>query len=202
MVAQEKIADRVPQTVRLDTNYQDAQPGIVVLRVPGTSPTEAAMRFPLRVQASCEAGNSRRIAGPRQSSAGTPATAKPTCRGVTPVHGKLVADGEERPDSQGAMDHVTGKLPTEPVKTMLSWNGVSSSKMFAATDTGLYDVTSAGTFGAVSPSLTNGRRVRQFRTTGGSFWSVSMALTIWYITTARPGPASPTLSLGLGLPPF
>lgn len=30
MVAQEKIADRVPQTVRLDTNYQDAQPGIVV----------------------------------------------------------------------------------------------------------------------------------------------------------------------------
>mgnify|MGYP000983838757 FL=1 len=71
---------------------------------------------------------------------------------------------------KGAMDHVTGKLPTEPVKTMLSWNGVSSSKMFAATDTGLYDVTSAGTFGAVSQALTNGRvESVNFRTTGGSF---------------------------------
>lgn len=71
---------------------------------------------------------------------------------------------------KGAVNHVTGLASTEYVKTMLTWNGPSSSKMFAATDSGLYDVTAAGTFGAVSKALTNGRvEYVNFRTTGGSF---------------------------------
>jgi hypothetical protein len=70
---------------------------------------------------------------------------------------------------KGAMDHATG-LGTTPIKTMLSWNGVSSSKLFAVTDSGLYDATTAGAIGAVSQALTNGRvESVNFRTTGGSY---------------------------------
>lgn len=70
---------------------------------------------------------------------------------------------------KGAMDHVTG-LGATPVKTLLTWNGLSSSKMFACTDAGIYDVTASGTFGAPVKALTNGRvESVNFRGTGGSF---------------------------------
>lgn len=71
---------------------------------------------------------------------------------------------------KGALNHATDIGSTVPVKTMLAWNGVSSSKMFAATDSGFYDVTASGAVGAVSHPLTNGRvEYVNFRTTGGSF---------------------------------
>jgi hypothetical protein len=71
---------------------------------------------------------------------------------------------------KGAVDFATGFPPATPIKTLLTWNGVSSSKLFAATDTGLYDITTGGSVGAVSQALTNGRvEYVNFRTTGKSY---------------------------------
>lgn len=71
---------------------------------------------------------------------------------------------------KGALDFATGLPSTTPVKTLLPWNGPSSSKLFAATDSGIYDVTSGGAVGAISQALTNGRvEYVNFRGTGGSF---------------------------------
>lgn len=70
---------------------------------------------------------------------------------------------------KGAQDYATG-LGATPIKTMLTWNGVSSSKMYACTDTGIYDVTAGGVIGAAVKAVTNGRiESVNFRTTGKSY---------------------------------
>lgn len=70
---------------------------------------------------------------------------------------------------KGATNWVTG-LGSVPIKSLMTWEGLTSSKLFAATDAGVYDVTSSGTFGAVSTAVTNGRlEYVNFRTSGGSF---------------------------------
>ncbi len=71
---------------------------------------------------------------------------------------------------KGALDFATGLAASAPVKSLLTWNGPSSSKLFAATDNGLYDISAGGAFGSVAKALTNGRvESVNFRTTGGSF---------------------------------
>jgi len=72
---------------------------------------------------------------------------------------------------KGATFHATG-LPAQG-KTLLPWVGSSGSKLFAATDSGIYDVTSAGTVGASVSTITNGKCIYiNFSTTGGSFLMV------------------------------
>jgi hypothetical protein len=72
---------------------------------------------------------------------------------------------------KGALDHMTG-LSTTPIKSLLAWHGRSGSpknRLFACADTGIYDATVAGTFGAVSTPCTDGRWVgKNFATTGTS----------------------------------
>lgn len=56
------------------------------------------------------------------------------------------------------------------VKTVLAWNGVASSKLFAATDAGVFDVTAGGAIGAAVLARTNGYLCSiNFNTTGGSY---------------------------------
>lgn len=70
---------------------------------------------------------------------------------------------------KGALDHATG-LGIAPIKTLLTWNGLTGSKLFACTDSGIYDTTSAGAIGAPVKAITNGRvEAINFRGTGGSF---------------------------------
>lgn len=70
---------------------------------------------------------------------------------------------------KGATDWLTG-LTAQIVKTLLTWNGPSSNKLFAATDLGIYDATAGGVAGAIDSPLTNGRvESVNFNTTGGSF---------------------------------
>lgn len=70
---------------------------------------------------------------------------------------------------KGALDFATG-LASTPVKTLCAWNGADSNKLFAATDSGLYDITAGGAIGAVDQVLTNGRvESINFNTTGGSY---------------------------------
>lgn len=69
---------------------------------------------------------------------------------------------------KGSSDWVTG-LPQTP-KTLVSWVSGTSFKLFAVTDAGFYDVTSAGAVGAVQSSLTNGEvSFTNFTTVGGNF---------------------------------
>ena len=67
----------------------------------------------------------------------------------------------------GAVDWTTG---LGQVKSTFAWQGVSGRKLFASTDTGLYDATSSGAVGAVSLARTNGYgHAINFTTTGGHF---------------------------------
>jgi hypothetical protein len=71
---------------------------------------------------------------------------------------------------KGSLDHVTGFAnPVETVAEYLPPSGVS--KLFAASGTGIYDVTTAGTVGAaVQSGLTNARwQTASITTAGGSF---------------------------------
>lgn len=71
----------------------------------------------------------------------------------------------------GCADHVTGF--TSPVKTLMTWTGANSAAtpvMFAATDDGIYDVTSAGVVGAAVSTITQGTcQWTNITTPGGSF---------------------------------
>lgn len=73
---------------------------------------------------------------------------------------------------KGALDHVTG-LGTAPVKSLAAYNprGSSSPKqLFACTDSGVYDASIAGVFGAAVGTLTNGAAYSvNYGTTGGSY---------------------------------
>lgn len=75
---------------------------------------------------------------------------------------------ETRP---GAADHVTGFA--SPVKALMTWEAASGSpsrRLFAATDAGIYDATTAGAVGASVSSLTSGECVHtNFRTSGNSY---------------------------------
>jgi hypothetical protein len=54
----------------------------------------------------------------------------------------------------GAIDWVTGFAT--PPRTLLPWNGQSSSKLFAATNTAIYNVTAGGALGASVATVTSG----------------------------------------------
>lgn len=64
----------------------------------------------------------------------------------------------------GAVNHVTGFAET--VKGLWAWEGPSSRKLFATTDDGIYDVTSAGSVGAAASAITSGRTVGTTIATG------------------------------------
>jgi hypothetical protein len=67
----------------------------------------------------------------------------------------------------GASDHVTGFA--SPVKGLHQWTGGGSSiAIFATTDTGVYNVTSAGAVGAAVAALTNGSTRSVNISTGGT----------------------------------
>jgi len=68
----------------------------------------------------------------------------------------------------GRSDWVTGFSAN--VRGLMPYNGGASSKLFAATSAGVYDVTSSGTMGAVVTACTDGRWISvNFRTAGGSY---------------------------------
>ena len=69
----------------------------------------------------------------------------------------------------GTTSHVTGL--GSAVQSLMEWAGPSSRKMFGATATAIYDVTSAGAVGAAAVSgLTNGYwQTTSMTTAGGSF---------------------------------
>jgi hypothetical protein len=68
----------------------------------------------------------------------------------------------------GAENWATG-APTD-VQTLLTWNGLASQKMFAATATGIRDATTAGVMGASLSTLTNGYLIStDFNVLGGAY---------------------------------
>jgi hypothetical protein len=70
---------------------------------------------------------------------------------------------------KGAVAHTTGF--SEPVRTLMDWTSAAGvSKLFAATNIGLYEVTAPGTMPAPAVALTNGwGQHTQFKTSAGSF---------------------------------
>lgn len=73
---------------------------------------------------------------------------------------------------KGCVTHKTG-LGLTPVKSLAVWNprGMTTQKrIFACADTGVYDATVAGAFGASVTPITDGKVIStNFGTTGGSF---------------------------------
>lgn len=90
-------------------------------------------------------------------------------RGYAPVLTNLFPAGVAVRLRPGAVDHVTGF--TAPVKALLPWTGLTgTSKLFAATDSGIYDVTVAGVVGASVSSHTQGWcEHTQFGTSGANY---------------------------------
>lgn len=73
----------------------------------------------------------------------------------------------------GAAHHVTGFSNNEP-KTLLPWNGEASQRLFAATNTGIYEVTTAGTVGSSVQARTNGYcTYTNFTVAGGTYLFVA-----------------------------
>lgn len=69
----------------------------------------------------------------------------------------------------GATDHVTG-FGASVVKSVMTWRGTASQKLFASTDSGIYDVTAAGAVGAVVQARTDGyAQYINFNTTGQAY---------------------------------
>ena len=69
----------------------------------------------------------------------------------------------------GCSDHVTG-FGANAIKTVMSWKGTASQKLFAATDAGIYDVTTVGAVGAAAIVRTEGYTCyTNFNTTGQSY---------------------------------
>lgn len=69
----------------------------------------------------------------------------------------------------GVQDYATGA--TSNIKSLMTWNGQSSSKLFAFQDSGIYDVTATGTvWPALSLTRTEGYNCGiNFTTTGGHY---------------------------------
>jgi len=70
----------------------------------------------------------------------------------------------------GHASYATG-MGSNPIDSLMAWNGPATSKMFAAVGTEIYDVTSSGAVGAADvSSLTNARWQHvNFTTAGGTF---------------------------------
>lgn len=104
---------------------------------------------------------------------------------------------------RGHVEHATG-LPEADVKTIMSWEGPSSRKMFAATNGAIYDVTDAGAVGSADVSSLNANdwQFINFATSGGNFllavngsddplnysgsaWSTSPAITASGLTASN-----------------
>lgn len=73
----------------------------------------------------------------------------------------------------GCTEHAEGM--TDPVTALLTYEGLTGSKLFAATADSIYDVTASGSVGAAAiSSLTSGVWTGQmFATTGGNFLYIS-----------------------------
>lgn len=73
---------------------------------------------------------------------------------------------------KGASDHATG-LGVAAIKSLLPWHarsGTPRNRLFACTDAGIYDATTAGAIGASVSALTDGRCLSvNFGTTGNSY---------------------------------
>lgn len=71
---------------------------------------------------------------------------------------------------RGNTIHVTG-IGAHPIETLMTWNGPTASKMFAAANNKIFDVTTAGSVGsAVVSSLGSNRwQTTNFATSGGNF---------------------------------
>lgn len=68
----------------------------------------------------------------------------------------------------GAIDWATGAASA--IKTVMPWRGQASEKLFAVTNAGIYDVTTAGTIGASAQARTNGYcSYINFNTTGQAY---------------------------------
>lgn len=68
----------------------------------------------------------------------------------------------------GSADWSTGYAA--PVRHLMAWNGLGSQKMFAATDTGIFDATTQGAVGAAAIAVTNGYMSSvSFNVLGGAF---------------------------------
>jgi hypothetical protein len=94
---------------------------------------------------------------------------------------------------KGSSAHATGM--TGPVKSLATWQGPTSSKLFGFTDAGAFDVTAAGAVGAVSRALTEGYvNTVNFTTSGGHFLVVVNGIddlvyyngTVWATTANFP----------------
>lgn len=69
---------------------------------------------------------------------------------------------------KGRINWVTGFAAD--IKSLLAYNGPSATKLFASTNTGIYDVTTSGAVGAAVTACTNGRwESVNFSNSGGSF---------------------------------
>lgn len=74
----------------------------------------------------------------------------------------------------GATAFCTSVGPNETVKTLCSWKGPASQKLFAFTDAGIYDISAGGAITSVDQAYTNGYACYvNFTTTGGS-WMVAV----------------------------
>lgn len=78
----------------------------------------------------------------------TPVAELPPTRAI--VLENWIPKGIQLEMRRGSADHVTGL--TNPVETLMPYNSGSASKLFAACDTAIYDVTNAGAVGAASDS--------------------------------------------------
>lgn len=58
---------------------------------------------------------------------------------------------------KGQIDHVVGFGPSEVIECLMSYRAAPNDRMFAASDLGIYDVTTHGTVGAKVASCTQGR---------------------------------------------
>lgn len=98
---------------------------------------------------------------------------------------------------KGAQDHKTG-LGVQPVKSLAVWNprgAATTKRLFACADTGVFDATAPGAFGAAVTAITDGRVISvNFGTTGGSFLFLVNGVndlryydgTSWTVTASYP----------------
>ena len=89
--------------------------------------------------------------------ASMPMTDASVCTNWMPYPDRL----EMRP---GCVDHVTGFA--KPVKSLHAWAGPTAEKLFAVTDDGVFDATTAGAVGATVKALTEGYTVGSILSTG------------------------------------
>ena len=98
---------------------------------------------------------------------------------------------------KGSVVHATG-LPLTG-KHLMAWVGPTSTKVFACTDGGIYDVTTAGAVGASVSTLTDGRCIHiNFNATGGSFLVVVNGVDQLRYYNGSTWTLVPTFTIGAG----